>query len=246
MPDKKSIFGDNPKTTFLLGLFVGIAIFSTISASVFTIAFFTGKGFNTQPGEEAAQVAAAPTDQPAEEPTTVVEEVPAVSSEDYIKGPENAKITLIEYSDFECPYCTGFKDTLEQILDEYGDDVRLVVRHFPLSFHANSKSAALATECAGEQGKFWEMHDKIFEANVNDNMGVDTWKKAAQDLGLNTKNFNDCLDNEKYADKITEQMQDGMKAGVKGTPATFVNGEMVSGALPYETFQQIIEQILAE
>ena len=234
----KNIFGGNPKTSFLLGLFIGIAVFSTISASVFMVAFFTGKGFEAQPSDKVAEVEAA-----AVQPTEAadVAEVPAVSSDDYVKGPDNAKVTLIEYSDFECPYCARHNSTIQDIMDEYGNDVRLVFRNFPLSFHPNAQDAALAAECAGEQGKFWEMHDKIFEANDAGTLSANTWSEAAGDLGLNTNKFNDCMDSDKYAEKITQQMQDGMEAGVQGTPATFVNGKMVSGALPYETFVQIIE-----
>lgn len=245
MSEDKSIFGNNPKTSFLLGLFAGIAVFSTISASILMIALFTGGQLKIGSAEQAADVAAAPADVQAADEEADLVDVPAVTADDNAIGPDDAKITLIEYSDFECPYCQKHQETLEQILEEYGDDVRLVFRHFPLSFHANARSAALAAECAAEQGKFWEMHDLIFEANVNGEMGTDQWKDYAKDLGLNTGKFNECLDSEKYAEKINEQMQDGMAAGVRGTPATFVNGGMVSGALPYDTFKQILDQELA-
>jgi len=242
MSDKTSnILGDNPKVSFLLGLFIGVAAFSTISALIFMVAFFTGKNTKFTAGEEAADVVAAEVDLGTAEPAPEVAEVPAVSADDHIKGPENAKITLIEYSDFECPYCSKHNDTLNQIMEDYGDDVRLVFRHFPLSFHPNAQSAAIASECAAEQGKFWQMHDKIFEANESGTMGIDAWKQAAQDMALDMIKFNDCLDTEKYADQITAQMQDALEAGVGGTPATFINGYMVSGALPYESFAQMIE-----
>ncbi|MBU0648932.1 DsbA family protein [Patescibacteria group bacterium] len=242
MSDKTSnILGDNPKVSFLLGLFIGVAAFSTISALIFMVAFFTGKNTTFSAGEEAAEVAAADVDLGAEEPADEVAEVPAVTADDHIKGPENAKVTLIEYSDFECPYCANHYDTSKQILENFGDDVRLIFRHFPLSFHPNAQGAALASECAAEQGKFWEMYDKIFAANKSGTMSIAAWKQAAKDLGLDTTKFNDCLDTEKYADQITAQMQDALEAGVGGTPATFVNGYMVSGALPYESFAQIIE-----
>jgi len=244
--ENKSFFGDNPKLSFLLGLFAGIAAFSTISALIMLIAFFSGSTFEFVKGGDTPEAVAEAVDQAAAaaQPTAEATEVPPVTSEDNVYGPSDAKVTLITYSDFECPYCAKFSSTIEDVIDEYGDDVRIVFRHFPLSFHANAKGAALAAECAAEQGKFWQMHDVIFEANESGAMSVQAWKDAAEDLGLDTDDFNDCLDSEKYADKISKQMQEGAAAGVRGTPATFVNGTMVSGALPLESFVQIIDSQL--
>ena len=240
--DKKNIFGDNPKLSFFLGLFVGIAAFSTISALIMMLAFFSGSTFEFVKGDDTPEaVAEVPADGAAAQPTAELAEVPEVTSDDNVRGPSDAKVTLISYSDFECPYCTKFSETIEQIADEYGDDIRVVFRHFPLSFHANAKPAAMAAECAGEQGKFWEMHDIIFDFSFDGNMDVEIWKDYAENYGLDMDDYNDCMDNEKYADKIIEQMKDGAAAGVRGTPATFVNGKMVSGALPFESFVQLID-----
>lgn len=243
--DNKSFFGDNPKLSFLLGLFAGIAAFSTISALIMLLAFFSGSTFEFVKGDAGTQEAVAEAAaQPTAGAAAEVADVPPVTSEDNVYGPSDAKVTLITYSDFECPYCAKFSNTIEQVIDEYGDDVRVVFRHFPLSFHANAQGASLAAECAAEQGKFWQMHDVIFDANEAGTMSVDAWKDAAEDLGLDTGDFDDCMDSQKYADKITEQMKDGAAAGVRGTPATFVNGTMVSGALPLESFIQIIDSQL--
>jgi len=245
MTKEKNLFGDNPQLSFFLGLFVGIAVLSTIAALVLGIAMISGDGLSFAKSDEADTAVALETGEPTDtQPTQEASDVPAVTSEDNVHGPSDAKVTLIEYSDFECPYCARFAATMDQIIDEYGDDVRVIFRHFPLSFHANAKGAAVASECAAEQDMFWEMHDKIFEANLTKTMSLDTWKQAADDLGMDTDDFEDCLESDRYDDKIASQMQEGAKAGVKGTPATFINGKMVSGALPYESIAQIIDSEL--
>jgi len=241
MTNEKNLFGDNPKLSFFLGLFVGVAVFSTIAAIVLVTAMFTSDGLSFAKSDKANTVVADEVDDPTADPTQEGADVPPVTSEDNVYGPSDAKVTLIEYSDFECPYCARFGETMSQIIDEYGDDVRVVFRHFPLSFHANAKGAAIASECAAEQDKFWEMHDKIFEANLTKTMSLDTWNQVAADLGMDTGDFEDCLESDRYDEKIASQMEGGARAGVKGTPATFVNGKMVSGALPYESFVQIID-----
>jgi len=248
MPQSKNLFGENPKVSFFLGLFVGVAVFSTITSLVLVVAMVSGNGLSFAKSDKADNnaVVADDTVAAADNGEEVAAEVPAITSSDNVWGPSDADVTMVIYSDFECPYCLRYSATLSQIMDEYEDDVRIVFRHFPLSFHANAKGAALASECAAEQGKFWEMHDKIFEANAADNMSLDTWKDDAKELGLDTEEFNDCLDSEKYADEIALQMQGGAQAGVRGTPATFINGQLVSGALPFESFQQIIDAELAK
>ena len=235
------------RTSFFLGLMSGIAGMSTLALIGFFVLSFSGQGVNLGQANENSNVnAAANVNQPvANEPTkTSVTPVPAVTSDDHVKGSENARVTLIEYSDFECPYCLNHKATIDKIVQNYGDQVRVVFRHYPLSFHANAEKAAEASECAAEQGKFWEMHDKIFAANEAGTMSVDKWKAEAKSLGLNTKKFNECLDSGKYADEISAEEQAGLAAGVEGTPATFVNGELVSGAIPYEQFKSIIDSKL--
>ncbi len=165
-----------------------------------------------------------------------------IKSTDHIKGNPNAKITLVEFSDFECPFCAKHYPTLNKILADYNGKVRLVYKHFPLSFHANSQKASEASECASEQGKFWEYHDKLFE-NQSQGFSVDKFKQWAKDLGLNSGQFNSCLDSDKYSSKIQSDFQEGSAKGVNGTPATFVNGKLISGALPYESFKSIIDSI---
>jgi len=249
-PNKETeIVKGTRKTSFFLGLMSGVAATSTLALIGLFILLFAGQNINIGKGEEGETVKqaneAANTNQPAANPEPApAAEVPPITADDHVKGSENAKVTLIEYSDFQCPYCARHYGTINQVVENYGDKVRIVFRHFPLSFHPEAQKAAEASECASEQGKFWEMHNKIFEANTAGTMSVTKWKEEAKNLGLNTKKFNDCLDSGKYADKISQMAAGGSAAGVEGTPATFVNGELVSGALPYDQFKQIIDSKL--
>lgn len=166
-----------------------------------------------------------------------------ITQDDHVRGDFNAPITLVEFSDFECPFCVRHYPTLKKILNDYKGKVRLVYKHFPLGFHPNAQKAAEASECASEQGKFWEYHDKLFENQPN-GYSLGKFKQWAKDLGLNMNKFNDCLDSGKYAQKVQADYQEGLQKNVQGTPATFINGLLVSGALPYETFKQIIDSLL--
>jgi protein-disulfide isomerase/copper chaperone CopZ len=166
-----------------------------------------------------------------------------ITKDNHVRGDFEAPITLVEFSDFECPFCGRHFPTLNKILSDYKGKVRLVYKHFPLSFHPNAQKAAEASECASEQGKFWEYHDKLFE-NQTSGYSLEKFKQWARDLGLNVTKFNDCLDSGKYAQKVQADYQEGLQKGVNGTPATFVNGQLVSGALPYEVFKQIIDSAL--
>ena len=148
---------------------------------------------------------------------------------------------MVVYDDFECPYCGKFQTTLIQAREEYEDEVRFVFRHFPLSFHANAHIAAVASECAAEQGKFWEFADALYE---QDSLGEDAYKAVASSLGLNMSDFNKCIISDKYDQKINSQMAAGSAAGIQGTPGSFINGELVSGAIPYESLKAIIDSKL--
>jgi protein-disulfide isomerase len=167
--------------------------------------------------------------------------------DDAVKGDSDAPVTIIEFSDFECPFCTRFyQNTLSQIDEKYikTGKVKFVYRDFPLNIHANAQKAGEAAECAGEQGKFWEMHDKLFDDGVSG--GVDSFKQYASDLGLDTTKFNECLDSDKMASEVQKDFSDGSAAGVSGTPAFFINGIFISGAQPFEAFEQVIEAELAK
>ncbi len=168
-----------------------------------------------------------------------------VTTADHMRGGENAKVTIVEYSDFECPFCGSAHPTVQQVMQTYGDDVRLVYRHFPLSFHAQAQKAAEASECASDQGKFWEMHDIMFENQAALQGGVTQLKKWAAELRLNTAKFNSCLDSGEKASVVAAQASAGSAIGVTGTPGFFINGISVVGAQPFSTFKQVIDQQLA-
>lgn len=159
-----------------------------------------------------------------------------IDESDHILGDKNAPVQIIIYSDFECPFCARFEDTIEKVKSEFENKVMITFRHFPLRFHAQAMPAALASECASEQGKFWEMHDKLFADNVNRNLNIEQFKNDAENLGLDAEKFNQCLASEKYKEKIAKQLEEGTRAGVTGTPTIFINGEILIGAIPFDDF----------
>lgn len=158
------------------------------------------------------------------------------------KGPKDAPITIVEFSDFQCPYCSRVMPTLKQIEDRYGERVRLVFRDFPLPIHPLAPKAAEAAACAEEQGRFWEMHDKLF-ANQG-GLQVADLKQRALELGLDADQFNQCLDSGKHEGNWKKDVAEGTRYGVSGTPAFFVNGRLVSGARPLEDFTRVIDEEL--
>jgi protein-disulfide isomerase len=158
------------------------------------------------------------------------------------RGPENAPVTIIEFSDFECPYCLRAHPTVQQVLSTYGDRVRFVYRHYPLPNHPNARPAAEASACAHEQGKFWPYHDRLFSSAGK--LSAADLKQHAVELGLDAAQFNACVDGRKYRADVDADMQVAEKAGVSGTPAFFINGRVLGGAQPFEAFQRVIEDEL--
>jgi protein-disulfide isomerase len=159
------------------------------------------------------------------------------------KGPANAPVQIIEFSDFECPFCFRVNPTVTQVLSTYGDRVRLVYRHLPLPNHPNARPAAEASACANEQGKFWEYHDKLFADQSK--LGAADLKKHAADLGLDTGKFNACVDGRRFQKDVDADMDAAQLLGVSGTPHFFINGRALSGAQPLESFKAIIDEELA-
>jgi len=157
-------------------------------------------------------------------------------------GPKDAPVVIIEFSDFQCPYCRRAESSLTEVRKEYGNKVRTVYRDYPLPIHDHAMKAAEAARCAEEQGKFWPFHDELFnDQSKLDDAGL---KASAAKIGLNTKQFDDCLDHDKYADQIKKDEAYGASVGVHGTPAFFINGRFLDGAQPPQAFEEVINDEL--
>jgi protein-disulfide isomerase len=172
---------------------------------------------------------------------------PVVSDSDHIRGNPSAPITIVEFSDFQCPFCSRFHPTVQQALNEYGDQVRRVYKHFPLAqIHAEAIPAAEASECIAEQKGsegFWAYGDQLF-AN-QERLGVALYRELAEQQGANMTQFNTCIAQRKYQSKVEENYNEGLQLGITGTPGSFINGVPVRGALPYDQIKAIIENELA-
>jgi predicted DsbA family dithiol-disulfide isomerase len=159
------------------------------------------------------------------------------------QGPESAAVTIVEFSDFQCPFCGGLFPTLKAIEKTYPDKVRLVYRQFPLtSIHPFAQKAAEASLCANDQKRFWEFHDSMFSDQMH--LTVDDLKKRAVDLKLNTADFNTCLDSGAKVNAVKKDIEEGSKAGANSTPTMFINGRLLSGNQPYTDIREIIEDEL--
>ncbi len=183
--------------------------------------------------QPSAVAAPAPTPQPA---------VVQVSTEGRpYQGPEDAPVTMVEFTDYQCPFCSRhFRETMPQLVSQYGDEVKYVVLNFPLSnIHPFAQKAAEAAECAYDQGEFWQYHDLLFENQSA--LDTTSLKKYAVGLGLDVDSFNTCLDSGEKAQQVQSDLQAGQTAGVRGTPTFFINGQRLVGALPLNRFQTVID-----
>jgi protein-disulfide isomerase len=187
-------------------------------------------------------------------PTGVAGKITAVSAADHIRGKQDAKIILVEFSDFECPFCKTGHETIKKIAADYGDKVAWVYREFPLSIHANAQKEAEAGECIADLGgndKFWNYADTIFSRTTSNGYGfsLDKLPALAAEIGVDQPAFSECLDSGKFAQKVKDEITDGSVAGVTGTPGTIMikkdgTKQLITGALPYETFKSIIDTAL--
>ncbi|MGV3625608.1 MAG: DsbA family protein [Archangium sp.] len=153
-------------------------------------------------------------------------------------GPKDAKIVIVEFADFECPYCTRAGETVKEVMKAYEGKVRLVFKHYPLSFHPKAPRAAAAAWCAEAQGKFWEFHDSLFASSELDE---DALKMQASNIGLDGTKFSKCLESQAAMEAVKKDLEAGKTAGVDGTPAFFINGIMLSGAQPEDAFRRVID-----
>ena len=172
--------------------------------------------------------------------------------DDPVLGNPNAKVTIIEFADYQCPYCRQFwRDTLPRIKKAYVDagNVRLVFRDFPQKLHPEAMVAAIAADCAADQGRYWEFHDKVFREQDRRGREVVRFKVAdlkrwGADIGLDSAVFNECIDAERHNDEVSKDYADGAGVGINGTPVFFVNGRVLVGAQPFSNFQKVIEEEL--
>lgn len=174
----------------------------------------------------------------------VTKEVPSISEDDYYQGNLDAPVKIVYYSDFECPFCSSYIDDLKKAREEFGDNVVVAFRHFILSSHTQALEASLASECAAEQGNFWEMHDGLYEKSKEQKYGKEEHLSLAGDLSLDIEKFDNCLKSRKFLLKIERDIENAKRSGITGVPATYINGKSYPGAYPYENFvdQNGIEQ----
>ncbi len=234
---------------FQLGLVGVLVVAAFLIGSLYTKVQYLEKGGSPT---VAANQPAAP--QAPEAPQTAPN-VPKVAKDDHVRGDRNAKLALIEYSDFECPFCKNFHPTARRVADEYKGKVMWVYRHYPLGFHANAQKEAEGAECVAEQGgeeAFWKYTDAVYERTTSNGTGfaLDKLPALASEVGVNAAKFKECLDGGKYADKVKQQMDAGTTAGITGTPGNIVlntktgDTRIIPGAVPFEQVKTVIDEML--
>ncbi len=161
-------------------------------------------------------------------------------------GDKDAKVVIVEFSDFQCPFCAKGADLLKKIKSKYGNKVKVAFKNFPLPFHNNAEGAAIAGLCANEQGVdyFWKMHDEMFARQ--DALDMAGLSSTAGKIGLKKEAFEACLKDKKYLAQVNSDMEDGKKVGVKSTPTFFVNGQLIQGAQEFNVFAELIDEVLAK
>jgi len=206
---------------------ISVILFILLIVSIFTGGFGFGSNDNNPTIVQKQKT--------IEKPTAVKLTVDGFAA----KGAEDAKVTIVEYSSFSCGYCNRVRGTLDKILETYPDDVKIVYKHFNRG--GTDIKTAQATECANDQGKFWEMHDAIFDGGSSGDLSA-----YAKSIGLDVTEFEDCLSSEKYKEKVGQSTAEARSLGVGGTPSFFVNGKSVEGAQPFENFKKVIDAALVE
>jgi protein-disulfide isomerase len=231
----------------------------TLVVALIIAAFFLGSFANKiatlEKGASPTAAGNAKKEAQANNPTPAAKQPKKVSSADHIRGNKNAKVTLIEYSDFECPFCKNFDTTINDLLKSYGDKVRLVYRHYPLPFHANAQKEAEASECVAQLGgndAFWKYADAIYQRTTSNGTGfaLSALGPLAAEVGVDQQQFQSCLDSGKYEKLVKDSITEGSAAGVQGTPSTFIidskgNSELMVGAQPIDSFKTAIDKVLA-
>lgn len=224
---------------FAFGLGAGFFVWGGQKAFAQSAVSGAGQQANPAAGAQVGQ------QQQAQVPTNIPRYDVPVDDDPFIGDPD-APITIIEFSDFECPFCTRFhQDTFGRLMDTYGDQIRFIYRDFPLvSIHQEAFPAAEAANCAGEQDMYWEYHDKLFDGGPQA-LGEEAYYQYAEEIGLDVEAFGECVTTRRYQDEVQADYDYAVNLGVRSTPTFFVNGIAVVGAQPFEAFQQIIEAELA-
>ncbi|HLC56213.1 MAG TPA: DsbA family protein [Candidatus Nanoarchaeia archaeon] len=247
-----------PEETFKIKKATIWQITTFLFLGLFVISLFTG-GFGIKKGDTITGGTVAGNDNLAGDTQPQPQGEFKIKADDPKIGPDSAKVKVIEYSDFQCPYCGAAFGTQETLVSRFkasdpsweaavpkleelakAGKIQFIYKDYPLtSIHPNAMPAALAANCAHEQGKFWEYHDNLFKNQ--EALEADNLKKYAADLKLDTKKFNDCFDSKKYQSAIQQDMTEGNADGVSGTPAFFVNGRLLSGAQPFSAFEPLLK-----
>ncbi|HTM67808.1 MAG TPA: thioredoxin domain-containing protein [Candidatus Binatia bacterium] len=248
----------SPKASFILGLVGGMLVLCTIGFFILLSMVLSGNGLSLGSGAKGgnSDYAVAPSPAPAaaapapDQGAPSVGEVKPIDKTDHVMGATNPEVTLYEWSDFQCPFCQRYHPTMLQLMADpaYKGKLRWVYRHFPLSFHPNAMPAANASECASEQGKFWEYADELFKNQDSESDAF--YGQLADKLKLNRAKFDSCYAAKKYQAKITADQAAGTTAGITGTPGTIIVGkngakQLVPGAVPYEQLKAMVDQALS-
>lgn len=217
-------------SSFEKKLFAGVVAFSVLVLSVGIFFINKTQSSTATVGKEQAQ------------------EIMAVKNDDWVKGPENAPITIVEYLDFECEACRVYYQITKQLKGEYKDKIRFVVRYFPLPGHKNSVPSALAVEAAGKQGKFWEMHDILYE-NQKDwgekqIANPEIFVEYAKQIGLDMEKYKKDISAQETKDRINRDKNSATSLGIQGTPTFFINGEKIPNPKGYDDFKSLIDGLM--
>lgn len=222
--------------SILVFLFIFLCIFSALAIYVGRIGFLLKTGQIT-PAELFGQTTVNKED--------LIDRETMATTDDPSQGELDAPIVIVEFSDFQCPFCGQAYPVMKQLIENYGDKILYIYRDFPVvATHPQAVLGALAGACAHEQGNFWGMHDLIFENQAE--LSEAAVKRYAVQLGLNGLQFSSCIDSKKYLSEVQDDLQSGFDAGVRATPTFFINGVKVEGAIPYNTFEKIILSELNE
>lgn len=249
---KKPLIPFTLNKSFTPVLVVLLIVASFVIGSLWTKVQYLEKSATTANAQVAA---AAPNNPPAGQPQPQQAiKKPEVTNSDWYRGNKNAKVVLVEYSDYECPFCQRFHPTMLQAIKEYGDKIKWVYRHYPLSFHANAQKAAEASECVGKlagNDAFWKFTDLYFERTTSGGTGfaLDKLADLGAEAGANKTAVQSCLDNNEMAQKVKDQMTKGTEEGVTGTPGTIIidakgDTQLIPGALPFDQVKPMIETAL--